>query len=411
MLPQPLLAPVVSTIFRKMADIYNCRVGTWQRRFLRELFQAVFALRGRVNFTNLARFSPLHEQTYRRHFKKTCQWVRFNLIAFRLRRHPEEPVIGAFDCTFLPKSGTETWGLDRFFSSLAGKPRKGLEVSVLGVVATSSRRAFGVDATQTPSDLPTGEEDGYSRVDFYLEQIIDLYDQLADLGVSYWVGDGFYAKQKVFDTVTDLGGDLITRLRSDANLRYLYTGVPKNGPGAPKQYDGKVDWSDLQELAQRFDEVGRLPDHPDVRVLTTVANSPHFGRDLRVVLLVGPEGEEQVILTSTDTTQHAEEIARYYRLRYQIEFVIRDAKQHTGLTHCQARSQEKLDFHLNMSVAAVNLLRLLAQKAECSPRTYRREAYNRLLIGRLFSKLGLSAEYDRMDTRIQSVVRTGRMAV
>ena len=63
------------------------------------------------------------------------------------------------------------------------------------------------------------------------------------------------------------------------------------------------------------------------------------------------------------------------RLR-QIELVIRDAKQHTGLTHCQARSQEKLDFHLNVFVAAVNVLRLLSQKAECSPRTYRREAHN-----------------------------------
>ena len=106
-----------------------------------------------------------------------------------------------------------------------------------------------------------------------------------------------------------------------------------------------------------------------------MANSPHFGRDLRVVLLTGPDREEQVILASTDTGLCAEELVRYYRLRYQIEFVIRDAKQHTGLTHCQARSQEKLDFHLNMSIAAVNLLRLLARKAECSPRTYRREAY------------------------------------
>ena len=411
MLPQPLLAPVVPTIFRKMADIYNYRVDAWQRRFMGELFKAVFSLRGRANFTNLARFSPLHEQTFRRHFKKAFQWVWFNLVILRLRRHPEEPIIGAFDCTFLPKSGTETWGLGQFFSSLAGKPQKGLEVSVLGIVATSSRRAFGIDATQTPSDLPTGEEDGYSRVDFYLEQITDLYDQLADLGVTYWVGDGFYAKQKVFDTVTDLGGDLITRLRSDANLRYLYTGPPKEGPGAPKQYDGKIDWSDLCELAKRFDEVGRLPDQPDVCVLTAVANSPHFGRDLRVVLLVGPDGKEQVILASTDTAQHAEKIVRYYRLRYQIELVIRDAKQHTGLTHCQARSQEKLDFHLNMSVASVNLLRLLAYKAGCSPRTYRREAYNRLLIGRLFCKLGLSAEYDRIDPRIQSVIHTGRMAV
>jgi hypothetical protein len=219
-----------------MADIYNCRVGAWQRRFLLELFKAVLSLRGRINFTNLARFSPLHEQTFRRHFKKAFQWVWFNLIVFRLRRHPEEPVIGAFDCTFLPKSGTETWGSGQFFSSLAGKPKKGLEASVLGIVATSSRRAFGVDATQTPSGLPTGEEDRYSRVDFYLEQITDLYDQLADLGVSYWVTGGFYAKQKVFDTVTDLGGNLITRLRSDANLRYLQaTATHRPAEGRPRR--------------------------------------------------------------------------------------------------------------------------------------------------------------------------------
>jgi len=407
---------VVSTIFRKMADIYNCQVGAWQRQFLRELFKAVLSLRGRVNFTNLARFSPLHEQTFLaiwdrlRHFQKAFRWVWFNLTVFRLRRHPEEPIIGVFDCSFLPKSGTQTWGLDQFFSSLAGRSKQGLEVSILGIVATESRRAFGVDATQTPPDLSKSEADGYSRVDFYLEQIIDLYDRLAGLGVSYWVTGGFYAKQKVFDTVTDLGGDLITRLRSDANLRYLYTGAPKDGPGRPKQYDGKIDWDDREELSRRFDEVSRLPDQPKVRVLTTVANSPHFGRDLRIVLLIGPGGE-QVILASTDTSLCAEEVARYYRLRYQIEFVVRDAKQHTGLTHCQARSQEKLDFHLNMSVAAVNLLRLLAQKAECSLRTYRREAYNRLLIKQLFSKLGLSAEYDRTDPRVQAVVRTGRMAV
>jgi len=124
-----------------------------------------------------------------------------------------------------------------------------------------------------------------------------------------------------------------------------------------------------------------------------------------------PIGRSRSSLASTDTGQHAEEVVRYYRLRYQIELVIRDAKQHAGLTHCQARSQEKLDFHLNVSVAAVNVLRLLAQKAECSLRTYRREAYNRLLIGQLFSKLGLSAEYDRTDPRVQAVVRTGRMAV
>ena len=154
-----------------------------------------------------------------------------------------------------------------------------------------------------------------SRLDFYLEQVIDLYDQIADLGVSYWVTGGFYAKQKVFDTVTDLEGDLITlsvRTRTCAtSKRQLPTGPPKEGPGAPKHYDGKINRNDPRELTKRFEEIGRLPDRPQVRILTTVANSPHFGRDLRVVLLMDPEGE-QVILASTHAGQHAEEAVRYY---------------------------------------------------------------------------------------------------
>ena len=46
MLPQPLLTPVVTTIFRKMAETYNCQVGFWQRQFLQELFRVLLALPG-----------------------------------------------------------------------------------------------------------------------------------------------------------------------------------------------------------------------------------------------------------------------------------------------------------------------------------------------------------------------------
>lgn len=39
--------------------------------------------------------------------------------------------------------------------------------------------------------------------------------------------------------------------------------------------------------------------------------------------------------------------------------MFRDAKQFTGLTQCQARSDEKLDYHLNASLSGVNVARLL----------------------------------------------------
>jgi hypothetical protein len=50
-----------------------------------------------------------------------------------------------------------------------------------------------------------------------------------------------------------------------------------------------------------------------------------------------------------------EKIVRYYRSRFQFEFLYRDAKQFTGLTTCQARSENKLDFHFNAALTAVNL--------------------------------------------------------
>lgn len=58
---------------------------------------------------------------------------------------------------------------------------------------------------------------------------------------------------------------------------------------------------------------------------------------------------------STDLKQTGEKIVTYYLSRFQIEFLYRDAKQHTGLTSYRARSKNKLDFHFNAALTAVNL--------------------------------------------------------
>ena len=57
-------------------------------------------------------------------------------------------------------------------------------------------------------------------------------------------------------------------------------------------------------------------------------------------------------------------VTAYYKLRFQIEFLFRDAKQFTGLPvcvhrtgrcDCQARDQKRLDFHFNASLTTLNL--------------------------------------------------------
>jgi len=45
---------------------------------------------------------------------------------------------------------------------------------------------------------------------------------------------------------------------------------------------------------------------------------------------------------STDLVMTAEKIVCYYRSRFQIESLYRDAKQYCGLNSCQARSENKL---------------------------------------------------------------------
>ena len=65
---------------------------------------------------------------------------------------------------------------------------------------------------------------------------------------------------------------------------------------------------------------------------------------------------------STDINMSALDIFDVYRTRFQQEFVFCDAKQFTGLTHCQARDKEALSFAFNASLTSVNVARNFARQ-------------------------------------------------
>ena len=100
---------------------------------------------------------------------------------------------------------------------------------------------------------------------------------------------------------------------------------------------------------------------------------------------------------STDVDLDALTLYRYYKARFQIEFLFRDAKQCTGLSDCQARSQAKLDFHFNASLSAVTLAKLEArqQNGHCdqafSMASLKRRAFNQHLIDRICAALSQRA--------------------
>lgn len=80
--------------------------------------------------------------------------------------------------------------------------------------------------------------------------------------------------------------------------------------------------------------------------------------DVKIVVHYPTNGGHKIYF-STDLDMVARDIVEYYRTRFQIEFCFRDAKQFTGLNHCQARDLRKLDFAFNASLASVNVAKVV----------------------------------------------------
>jgi hypothetical protein len=336
-----------------------------QAKFIEALILTILALRGRVNYRNLSRYCQFSERTLARQFQRQFDWPLFNHFAMNAVLKPSSSLIAAQDASFLPKSGNKTYGLDRFFNSSASRCERGLEVSTLAVVDVTRNCAYTLAAAQTPplQELTKTDKE-LSRVDFYLAQL-QQHRHLLPASVKYLAADGFYAKQKYVDGVRDCGLHLITKLRVDANLRHLYNGPRQKRRGRPRLYDGKVSFQDLR----RFQKLGTVEDAEHLHLYTAVLYHIRLKRRLRVVVVSSyqdPSKARFAVLASTDTELDGRELYRLYRVRFQIEFIFRDAKQFTGLSDCQSRKKEALEFHFNASLATLNLARVEAVNAHRS---------------------------------------------
>lgn len=82
--------------------------------FFVTLFSTMLVVCGKVNFTNLSRYSELNEKTYRRHFEKAFEFLPFNVELVKVATAPSSRLLRVMDGSFLPKSGKATAGIDRY---------------------------------------------------------------------------------------------------------------------------------------------------------------------------------------------------------------------------------------------------------------------------------------------------------
>ena len=383
-------------------------------------------MRGKVNFRNMSRYSDLSEKTYSRQFRKTFDFVDFNKHLIEETVPSDHQKIAVMDCSFISKSGKKTYGLGFFYDSSHDQASKGLEISNLAVIDVTNNTGYSLSSWQTPpqeeieklvagqrsapSDEPEAEK--ITRVDFYAQHLRRDVAYLPD-EVKYLVVDGYYAKIKFVNAVDEVDLETIGKLRHDANLRYLYAG-PQKKFGARRKYDGKIKFDDLRRL-EYVDEVDK-----DIHLYTAVVYSVSLKRKIRLVYVLNLRNKKRpgyALLFSTDTELDAKTIYRYYKARFQIEFIFRDAKQFTGLNDCQARCQESLDFHFNASLTALNLAKVDAYfsfdydpDTPFSIATQKMVYFNEHLLEKVFSILDLDLSLIKCNPEFEALRTYGAIA-
>lgn len=136
------------------------------------LSATIYVVYGKVNFTNMARYSDLSERTYRRHFAQPYEFMSLNQALIEVAIVPTHFQIGVIDASFVPKSGKATYGLDRFYNGKASRAERGLELSMIAVVDVEQAIGYTLSVQQTPATPPDREQaTERTRVDDYLDHL------------------------------------------------------------------------------------------------------------------------------------------------------------------------------------------------------------------------------------------------
>lgn len=389
------------------------------QKFVKEVLVTWLTVRGRFNFTNLSRYSSLCERTLRRGFERGFCWGEFNRRLLTIIIPVQHELIAALDASFVKKSGKRTAGLGFFFNGCAGRVEKGLELSLLSIVDVTANTAYALSAQQTiASEEPkrsankskgTGaiSETRETRIDDYVRQVKGTRS-LLPMKVRHLVVDGYYTCRKFVDGICDVDLHVVGKLRKDAGLVYPYLG-PQKRRGRRRLYGERVQWSNLdQSYWQDEGEVAK-----GVRLQSALLHHRTLGRKVRVVVLQQErsQGVSQVLLFSTDLTLSGRDIVRYYRARFQIEFLFRDAKGSMGLNHCQARNAKALEFHWNAAFCALNVAKWQeAQRSETrrfSAASCKQRCSNQRLLEVFSGQLGLDWKSVKSHPAFQELCNYG----
>jgi putative transposase len=361
-------------------------------RQLQVIVPALLAMTGRVTMLGISRWTETggSYRTIQRFYNSPIAWAKVNwILIWSHLLDPTDTILIGGDETVATKSGKQTYGLDRFFSSLYGKAVPGLSFFGLSLISVNQRTSYPVMLEQTIKEAeekpvkkaprkkgkksakqrgrPQGSQNKNRReveLKPYLIRIQTMLTKLlallgVSLKVSYCVMDGAFGNNYARQMVRQCSLHLISKLRADAALYFPYAG-PQKKVGARKKYGPKLDYAHIPDP---YLKETTILDGIQTNIYHLTMWHKLFPDLLNVVIIrkinLKTQACAHVVLFSSDLELAYDKLIDYYHLRFQLEFNFRDAKQFWGLEDFMNVNQTPVYNAANLAMFMVNLSHVL----------------------------------------------------
>ncbi|MEO8764285.1 MAG: hypothetical protein ABI416_08360 [Ginsengibacter sp.] len=376
-------------------------------KFIIHIVELWLGMNCRYVFSNMERWGKMTEKSYRLGFSKFFDWFTFNYAL--VQQHCAREMIAVFDPSYIKKSGKQTYGMGMFWSGVRQRALRGLEIGCLAFVDVANGMALHGIAVQTPS-AKTLKEAGKTLIHHYVSIIEDHIGDIKSM-TRYLAVDGYFMKKDFIKPLLKQGLHIITKGRHDANLKYLYKGSQKGGKGRPKLYDGKVNIAAIDKR-----KIKCCCRDDDKKVYAGIVYCVQLKQQVLAAFIYYGEKKQPEIIIGTDIHMDAMCMCRHYGLRFQVEFLIRDAKQYAGLEDCQARDEQKLHTHFNIAMTVVSIAKAtyhlsipIEERGSFSMADIKMLHMNQLITKRIFSNLALDLSCRKIKHIYNQCLNFGRL--
>jgi putative transposase len=375
--------------------LFQClqpHVTTTTLRQFSRIAWAMLVMTGRVTMLGISRWAGTggSYRTVQRFFATVIPWATLFWVFFRQHAYrPGDGYLLVGDEVVATKAGKHTYGLDRFFASLYGKPVPGLAFFTLSLVSITQRHSFPIRVEQVvrsdaekaaskakarakkslvprpkrrpgrpPGSMNKPTTQGtltpeLGRIKAMIEALLRLLMPICPL--TYLVLDGHFGNHNTLDMARQCVLHLISKLRCDAALYFPYTG-PYAGRGPHRKYGRKIDYDNLP--VQYLKET-TVEGHIQTCLYQMQVLHKEFAQPLNVVIITKTNLRSQacahVVLFSSDLDLASALLVDYYGLRFQSEFNFRDAKQYWGLEDFMNITPTGVTNAANLSLFMVNV--------------------------------------------------------